>query len=610
MWKYVRRYLHFAIPAALFMVGEVSMDLVQPGLMSRIVDEGVLGIENNGVGDLHLILTLGLAMIVLVIFGGLCGSLNNMFSHMTAQNIGNEIRKDCFRNIMTFSFPQIDRFGTGSLVTRVTNDITQIQTFVSVFVRGLIRTTMLTAGSIFFMFCLNRQFGWIVLCAFPFILGCMMICLYKVNPLLAALQAQLDLMNEIMQEDVSGIRIIKACVREVYEKIRFGKANDDLIKTQLHVLVIFAFMNPAMNALMYVVVVIILLSGSWQVGSGTATPGTIMAAITYTTQLLNGILMLVLLFQNISKGIVSWARVKEILHSEPELKDGQFDGASAAAKASTPVEDTEVQSLKDKAADCTDAKEKKNHGGKIEFRDVSFAFPGSNQTVLNHINLTIDPGETIAVMGATGCGKTALVSLIPRFYDVTDGAVLIDGVDTREYKQKSLRDKVAVALQKSELFSVSIKENISWGAPGADDDAIQASAGIAQAEEFIHSTPEGYDTPVAERGMSLSGGQKQRISIARAVLKQAEILIFDDSTSALDLKTEANLYAALSEAKPNCTKILIAQRIASVRRADRIVVLNNGKIEGCGTHEALMQSCRTYQDIYYSQLGNEGENYA
>lgn len=579
MWKYVRKYLHYALLAAMFMVGEVMMDLVQPGLMSQIVDEGVLGISNGGVGDLSLILKLGIFMIGLVIFGGFCGSMNNMFVHMSGQNIGNEIRKDCFRKIMTFSFPQMDQFGTGSLVTRVTNDITQVQNFVAQFVRGMIRTTLLTFGSMFFMFRLNRQFGLIVLCAFPFIVGCMFLCLKKAYPLLFRLQEQLDVMNGILQEDVSGIRIIKACVREIYEKIRFGKANDGLTKTQLQVLVIFAFMNPVMNALMYLVVVLILLTGSYQVGEHMTTPGTIMAAITYTTQLLNGILMLVLLFQNISKGLASWKRVKEVLDSEAELKDGAFEG------------------------------ETKTHG-EIQFKDVSFGFPGSEHTVLKHINLTIHQGETVAIMGATGCGKTAFVSLIPRFYDVTEGQLLVDGVDVRNYNQEVLRQKVAIALQKSELFSLPIEENIAWGNPEASDQEICEAAKIAQADAFISSTPDGYHTQVAERGTSLSGGQKQRISIARAVLKEAEILIFDDSTSALDLKTEADLYAALHGARPECTKILIAQRIASVRRADRIVVLNKGSIEACGTHEELLESCSTYQDIYYSQVGKEGEEHA
>ena len=574
MWNYIKRYLHFAVIAAAFMVGEVLMDLLQPEIMSKIVDDGVLGLSNGGAGDLHLIWTLGLRMIVLVVFGGLCGSLNNVFVHMTGQNIGNEIRKDAFRSIMTFSFPQVDRFGTGSLVTRVTNDITQVQNFVSQFVRGMIRTSMLTFGSIFFLSRLNRQFGLIVVCAFPWIVGCMALCLWKANPFFTKLQAQLDNINAILQEDVSGIRIIKACVRELYEKARFGKANDELIRTQLRVLTIFAFMNPTVNALMYLVVGVILLAGSVQVSAGMTSPGTIMAAITYTTQLLNGILMLVMLFQNISRGIASWKRVKEVLHSEPELKDGGFSG------------ETELR-------------------GQIEFRDVSFAYPGSNQVILKHINLTVHPGETVAILGATGCGKSSLVNLIPRFYDVTEGAVLVDGVDVRDYDQKFLRDKVAIALQKSELFGQTIAENIAWGRPEADEAAVQRAAGVAQADGFVQRTPDGYGTMVAERGMSLSGGQKQRLSIARAVVKDAEILIFDDSTSALDLKTEADLYAALQNAYPGRTKLLIAQRIASVRRADRIAVLEGGRIAAVGTHEELLACCATYRDIYDSQMGDE-----
>lgn len=577
MWKYVKRYLPFAILAGLFMVGEVLMDLLQPEIMSRIVDDGVLGVNTGGVGDMGLIWSLGLRMILLVLFGGFCGSMNNVFSHISAQNIGNEIRKDAFRGIMTFSFPQIDRFGTGSLVTRVTNDVTQVQNLISAFVRGMIRTSMLTFGSMYFMFRLNRRFGLIVLCAFPFVVGCLALCLSKANPLFVTLQAQLDRINAIMQEDVSGIRIVKACVRELYEKVRFGKANDELIQTQLRVLIIFAFMNPVVNALMYLVVAVILLAGSYEVGAGSATPGSIMAAITYTTQLLNGILGLIMLFQNISRGIASWKRLKEVLDSRPELKSGGFG------------EETALR-------------------GQIEFRNVSFTYPGSAQTVLKHIDLTIHPGETVAVMGATGCGKSSLVNLIPRFYDATEGSVLVDGVDVKDYDQKALRKKVAVALQKSELFSVSIGDNIAWGAAGAEQEAVCRAAQIAQADGFIRATPDGYDTMVAERGMSLSGGQKQRVSIARAIAKGAEILIFDDSTSALDLKTEADLYAALEETVPDSTKIIVAQRIASVRRADRIVVLENGSIAACGTHRSLLENCKAYRDIYDSQMGGDGEN--
>lgn len=575
MWKYIRKYLLFAVIAALFIVGEVMMDLVQPQLMSQIVDDGVLGLDNNGVGSLDIIWSMGIRMILLVLFGGFCGSMNNVFVHLSGQNIGNKIRKDCFRKIMTFSFPQLDKFGTGSVVTRVTNDVTQVQNFVSQFVRGMIRTTFLTFGSMYFMFRLNVSFGIIVLCAFPFIVGIMAICLTKAAPLFTRLQNQLDTINSIMQEDISGIRVIKACVREIYEKVRFGKANGELIKTQLKILTVFAFMNPIINAIMYIVVALILSEGSFQVEAGAVTPGSVMAGITYTTQLLNGVLMLVMLFQNISRGYASWKRVKEILDSEPELKDGCFDGET-------------------------------DFVGTIEFKDVSFSYPTSGgKKVLEHIDLKIERGETVAVMGATGCGKTSLVNLIPRFYDADEGSILVDGVDVKEYKQKALREKVAVSLQKSELFSLSIGENIGWGDPSADERDIRTAAVNAQADEFISSSADGYNTFVAERGMSLSGGQKQRLSIARAILKSAEILIFDDSTSALDLKTEANLYEALDKFYPNVTKIIVAQRIASVRRADRIVVLDKGKIAATGTHKELKESCPIYMDICRSQIGEE-----
>ena len=577
MWKYIRRYLPYAVAAGLFMVGEVFMDLLQPAMMNRIVDDGVLGLNNNRIGDLELIWQLGIQMIGLVLFGGLCGSMNNVFVHMSAQNIGNEMRKDSFRKIMSFSFPQMNHYGTGSLVTRVTNDITQVQNFVSVFIRGMIRTSMLTFGSMYCMFRLNVRFGQIVLCAFPFLVGTLAVCLRKANPLFARLQDELDRINAVMQEDISGIRMIKACVRESYEKIRFGKANDALIRTQLRTLLIFSFMNPAVNAIMYLAVAAILLAGSFEVKNGMVTPGNVMAAITYSTQLLNGILGMVMLFQNIARGQASWKRVREILNGQPDLPDGTCDAQ------------TEKQ-------------------GEIELKDVSFTYPGSENPVLSHINLTIQKGETVAIMGATGCGKTTLVSLIPRFYDTTEGSVLVDGIDVRQYRQEALREKIAVVLQKSELFSASIADNIRWGDPKASDAAVKKAAVTAQADGFILASADGYQTAVAERGMSLSGGQKQRLSIARAVLKGAEILIFDDSTSALDLKTEAAFYKALSSSCPDSTRIIIAQRIASVRHADRIVILENGTISACGTHEELLNSCSAYRDIYASQIGKEEED--
>ena len=486
------------------------------------------------------------------------------------------MRKDAFRRIMHFSFPQVDRFGAGALITRITNDITQVQNMIMMFVRGMIRTSYMFLGSIFFMFSLYPRFGLIVLAALPLIVGVMAACLAKANPGFAKMQEQLDGINAIMQEDITGIRIIKACVREAYEKLRFGRANDELIGTQLHVLVIFAFMSPMMNLLMYLVVIAILLVGSFQAGAGGTTPGAVMGAITYTTQLLNSILGLVMLFQNISRGSASWKRIRQVLCTEPELTDGPVKSGSGPK-------------------------------GKIEFRNVSFAYPGAARPVLHDIDLTVEPGQTLAIMGATGSGKSTLVSLIPRFYDVTGGALLVDGTDVRDWEQKALRERVSVALQKSELFSVSISDNIRWGDMGADPEDIRAAAVMAQADDFIRAMGSGYDTAVAERGMSLSGGQKQRVSIARAVLKGAEILIFDDATSALDLKTEAALFQALDKEKRGVTRIVVAQRIATVRHADRIAVLDGGTIAACGTHEELLAGCPIYQDIYRSQMGEEDE---
>lgn len=575
MWKYIRKYLPLALAAVAFMLGEVFVDLAQPRIMSSIVDDGVLGVNNNGVGDYQLILSLGLKMTIIVLIGCICGSANAICVNLSSQNVGNSIRKDCFARIMGLSFQQTDKFTTGSLVTRVTNDITQTERMVAQFIRGLIRTSFLTLGSLYFMIKLNPGYGIIVLCVLPFVIGCMLICLRKASPLFDKLQSQLDKVNQIMQEDITGIRIIKACVKETYEKIRFGKANEELIGTQLRVLIILSYMMPIMSIFMNIAVVSIIYVGNIEVSAGTSSPGNIMAAITYTTQLLMGILMLVMLFQTITRGMASWKRIKEVLDCRTALKDGTFTDISLAK-------------------------------GKVEFRNVSFTYPGSDTPILKNVNLTINPGETLAILGATGCGKSTLVNLIPRFYDVSGGAILIDDVDVREYTQEALREKVAIALQKSELFCRSIYENIRWGEPTATEKEIREAAKIAQADEFIEQTPDKYQTIVSAQGMSLSGGQKQRIAIARAVLKYANILIFDDTTSALDLKTEANLYMALNKTKPDVTKIIVAQRIASVKNADRIIVLENGDIVGCGTHQELLNSCFIYQDIYESQMGKGG----
>ena len=572
MWKYIRKYLPLAIAAVIFMTGEVFVDLAQPKLMSAIVDDGVLGVNNGGVGAMQLLLKYGLRMVILVFIGCVCGASNSICVNISSQNVGNSIRKDAFKRIMGLSFQQTDEFTTGSLVTRVTNDITQTERMVAQFIRGLIRTGLLTFGSLYFLFSLNPKYSFIVLCTLPFVIGFMIICLRKAGPLFTKLQAQLDNVNQIMQEDITGIRIIKACVRELYEKTRFGKANEELIGTQLSVLILLSYMFPVMFIFMNIAVVVILYVGSFDVASGVSSPGNIMAAITYTTQLLYGILMLLMLFQTITRGMASWKRIREVLNTTTALPDGTATDSSLAK-------------------------------GRLDFNNVSFAYPGTETPILKNINLTVNPGETVAVVGSTGCGKSTLVNLIPRFYDVTEGEVLIDGINVRDYTQEALREKVAIALQKSELFNKTIHENIRWGEPQATEEEIMKAAEIAQAADFIEQMPDKYMTMVNAQGTNLSGGQRQRIAIARAVLKYANILIFDDATSALDLKTEANLYKALNKEKADVTKIIVAQKIASVKNADRIIVMDHGTIADTGTHAELMKKCSIYQDIYESQMG-------
>lgn len=572
MLKYLKKYWLFTMLAPLFMIGEVSMDLIQPELMSHIIDDGVLGINSGGVGNLDIILGTGIRMVLLVAAGGVCGVMSGVFANLSAQQFGNDVRKDAFKRIMSFSFEQTDKFSTGSLITRVTNDITQLQNFVMQCMRGFVRTSMLFIGGIVCMIGLNIQFGLVIACALPFIVICVIYFIAKSNPKFTILQKKLDKLNNIMQENVSGSRVVKAYVKEDYETERFNKANDELVGTQLDVLLLLSYMTPVMNIILNLSVVAVIKVGGIQVMDGSATPGNVMAAITYCSQVFNAVMRMTMIFQTASRGVASKKRIIEVLNCEPAIKDGAYDGETIVK-------------------------------GKVEFRNVSFAYPGNKgASVIEDFNLVISPGETIGILGATGCGKTSLISLIPRFYDVTKGAVLVDDVDVRDYKLEVLRDKIAVSLQKSEIFTASIADNIAWGLPDATPDNIAAAADTAQAAQFINNRKDGMQTIVSQGGHSLSGGQRQRVAIARAVIKPAEILIFDDATSALDLKTEAELYSKLGKNKKDITKIIIAQRIASVKNADRIVVMDNGKLADVGSHEQLMITSSIYKDIYDSQL--------
>ena len=579
--RFIKKYWFTALLAIVFLIGEIVIDLYQPRMMALIVNEGILGLSNGGVSDLNLIISTGIKMLLLVLACGVCGVLSGIFTNITGQGSTNDIRKLCFDRIMHFSFDQTDDFSTGSLITRITNDVTQVQRLIIQLIRGFTRCIMFFLGGTAALLTLDTSFGVIVACALPLILLDIIFVVWRTNPLFTVLQESLDRLNMIIQEDVAGIRVVKAFVQEPREEGRFDDANRHLVDTQFNVQMLLACMRPVMNIVLNLAAVGIIYVGAIQVKAGAVAPGTVMAAITYLSQILIGMMMLAMIFQTISRGMASLRRVQEVVETESEIRQ-------------VP-----------EAADAASAQAAEGKRGTVRFEGVSFVYPDTGSEILHDINFSVDQGETLAIIGSTGCGKTSLVSLIPHFYDAAKGRVLVDGIDVRAYDPIELRDKVTVCLQKSELFSTTIKDNILLGKADATDEEVRAAATSAQADAFIQEQPQGYDTPVAERGMSLSGGQRQRIAIARALLKRGEILIFDDSTSALDLKTEAALYAALNRDYKDVTRIIIAQRIASVRNADRILVLDGGTIAASGTHEELMASSPVYRDIYNSQLREE-----
>ena len=571
--SYLKKYWYFALLTPLFMVLEVSMDLVQPSLMSRIVDEGIVA------GDMELIINLGIQMLIFTIVGCCGGVRSGVFGNLAAQNFSNDLRKDAFAKVMKMSFQQTDKFTIGSLVTRLTNDITACQDFVGMALRMMVRTLMQFIGGIVMVLSINASFGYILLFTLPVQIVVIILVLRKGAPLFSVVQGKLDRVNSVVQENVSGARVVKAYTRENYEAERFNKANDDLVSTNLRVQKLMALLVPILSILMNASVIAVIYIGgeSVRVAAAEAQVGSIMAAITYITQILMSMMMIGMMFQQVTRAAASAGRIREVLDADPVIADGSF------------------------TADAPES-------GTVEFRNVSFRYPGvQSGNVLTGVNLRVNKGETVAILGATGCGKTSLVSLIPRFYDAVDGEVLVDGVNVKEYKLDDLRHKIGFVLQKSELFSETIEENIRWGNPEASDEEVRRAASIAQADEFISGFTDGYKDMITEKGSSLSGGQKQRLSIARAIVKKPEILIFDDSMSALDLATDAKLQAALREQLKGTTVIMIAQRVASVMRADKIAVIDSGRVVAFDDHAHLMQSCDVYRDIYNSQMREGAE---
>lgn len=568
--KYLKPYALFAVLTPLSMVGEVLGDLLQPKLMSKIVDDGVLG------QDMDLIIRTGLLMLLVLIGGGACGIAASAFGGIASQSFSRDLRVDVFKRVMGLSFEQTDKFTTGSLVTRLTADITAIQQMVDFMLRMLVRDSLLFFGGIIMMLTLNVRFGIIILCALPVEIIMMIVILRKANPYYSIVAKRLDSVNSVVQENVTGARVVKAYVREDTEEKRFDDANISLMESNLRVQTLMAILQPLLMIILNLSVIAVIVIGGWQVQAQAMKVGEVMAAITYLTQVLHGVMMMSMMFQTLAKASASANRLREVLETDPVIKSGSV-------------------SLADKT------------GGTVSFKNVSFSYPETKgRPVISDLTLDIKSGESVAILGATGSGKSSLVNLIPRFYDCTAGEVLVDGVNVKDCKLDELRKKVGIVLQKSELFSGTVEDNIKWGDKNATHEEVISAAQAAQADEFIQRIPAGYEGIIAEKGASLSGGQKQRLSISRAVLKKPEILILDDSTSALDLGTEAKLRAEIDRKMNGTTLIIIAQRIQSVKSCDRIAVLDHGKICACDTHENLLKTCEVYQDIYASQVKTSG----
>ncbi|HOU10745.1 MAG TPA: ABC transporter ATP-binding protein [Clostridiales bacterium] len=592
---YLKPYWLFAVISPIMMMGEVLADLLQPKLMSVIVDCGILGggdVTSSSTGRLLLglfygsgtsyspmqvITSVGGVMLALMAVGGFFGTFCAYTAARAAQYFGHDLRCSVYRRVMSLSVEQTDRFTTGSLVTRMTNDITAIIDFIEMILRMFVRAPVFFIGGAIMLFTQNLSFGSVILCALPVLAVLIYFILRRATPLFTTVQTKLDKVNSVVQENVGGARVVKAFVREEYENGRFDKANAELRDTNWRVLMLLAVMSPVLNIVMNASVAAIILIGGLKAGVGGVSVGSIMASVTYVTQVLMSVMMVTMMFQSVSRSIASGKRVIEVLDTEPVIVSGSADRPSA-----------EVQ---------------------VSFRKVEFRYPGTaGSPVLRDINLDIRRGETLAVIGSTGTGKSTLINLIPRFYDATGGSILVNGLDVKDYDIKKLRKKIGFVMQKSELFSETIANNIRWGKPDADDTELKEAAETAQAAEFIGSFADGFGTLVAEKGASLSGGQKQRLSIARALVRKPDILILDDCTSALDLATEAKLQQALRRRLKNTTVIMIAQRIASVKNADRIAVIEDGTIRDCAPHDELLRVSAAYRDIYSSQMGTGALN--
>ena len=602
--KYIKPYLFFFIVGPIMMLTEVFGEVWIPRLMSMIINNGV---ANHDIGYIIKIGFIMLGACLLMVCGGVLGGY---FSVRASVGFTGDLRSELFSKVQRFSFADLDDFSTGSLVTRLTNDLQQIQQMVMMALRMALRSPGMLVGGFIMAMLLNRDLALILLIVIPLLGISIFLIMKRAYPQFTRMQTALDALNNGIQETLTNVRVVKSFVREDHEQEKFTGLNDELKQRTLDAMNTVILTMPVMTFFMNLTAIAVVWFGGNRIIAGRMLVGDLTAFITYVTQILMSLMMLAMIILQSARSMASFKRVSEVMDFIPDLDD-----AHAAHK------DKEVES------------------GRIEFKDVSFSYPdedriaddettsaaqtkasagmepkaGSNAgedeptAVLQHISFTIEPGETVGILGATGCGKTSLVQLIPRLYDVTEGAVLVDGVDVRDYSLENLREGVAMVLQYNTLFSGTVAENLRWGNEDASDEEIRKYAEYAQADGFVSAFKDGYDTMIEQGGTNVSGGQKQRLCIARALLKKPKILILDDSTSAVDTATERRINEAFATELKDTTKLIIAQRIGSVKDADRIIVMDDGRITDIGKHEELIRRCHEYQEIYYSQVEREEE---
>lgn len=569
--RFLKPYWLWATLAPLLMVLEVAMDLTQPWLLQRIIDDGVAR------GDMDAVLSAGGLMLAAAVIG-LAGGLGcAVFAIMAGQGFGADLRGALFRQVQALSFGNLDRLETGGLINRLTNDVTQVTELVMMLLRIMVRVPMLLVGSLILAVLTSPQLSIILFALIPLVLGALVLIILRTFPMFGAVQRRLDALNTVMQENLAGVRVVKAFARAAHEVARFGAANDRLMDQNTAAVRASAVTLPLMMLLLNAGVVAALWFGGLRVSAGALQVGQLVAFINYLTQTLMALMAVSMLAMRVSRAAASSERVNAVLDEQPDVISGR--SASSAPTALTAPQ------------------------GRIAFENVEFRYrKDGGDAVLKGISFAVEPGQTVALLGATGSGKSSLVSLIPRFYDVTRGRVTLDGVDVRDIDQAELRRSIGVGLQESVLFSGTIRDNIRYGRPDACDEDVIAAARMAQAHDFIMRFPDGYDSVVGQRGVNLSGGQKQRLAIARALLVDPAVLVLDDSTSAVDVETEARIQAALTTGAR--TRVIVAQRISSVLNADQIIVLDDGAIAARGTHRELLASSPIYREICQSQLGN------